>query len=63
MGGVCPVGTHNGQCVCNCSEKDKSSTSLMGFWSKKMNFKNGVQSLQVIEELETLTLFYLGVSS
>lgn len=35
----------------------------MGFWSKKMNFKNGVQSLQVIEELETLTLFYLGVSS
>lgn len=28
----------------------------MGFWSKKMNFKNGVQSLKVIEDLETLKL-------
>jgi len=28
----------------------------MGFWSKKMNFKSGVQSLQVIEDLETFKL-------
>lgn len=29
---------------------------MMGFWSKKMNFKSGVQRLQVIEELETFKL-------
>lgn len=28
----------------------------MGFWSKKMNFKSGIQSLQIIEDLETFKL-------
>lgn len=27
----------------------------MGFWSKKMNFKSGVQSLQVIEDYAVLS--------